>query len=77
MAYLTACGSTPPPLTVSKPVYLKAPEALLTCAGEPQVPGPKDDDNTLANFVLDLKASGADCRGKLLAVKGLQDKEPQ
>ena len=49
------------------------PPALLTCAQAPPAPDlatPRWDE-VLANWILDLGAAGADCRGKLRAVGGI------
>jgi len=46
------------------------PDSLLSCRDEPAVPG-QVDDSALAEWVVDLVEAGADCRGKLRAVRGL------
>ncbi len=66
---LTACSGPPVPVVVRPAV----PPGLLACASQPPVPnlaGPRWD-LSLALFIVDLSAAGADCRAKLAAVAGL------
>lgn len=67
-APLAACAAAPIPAPVA--VRPHVPPALLTCAGEP--PPPEAPTlRTYAYWVLDVRAAGAECRGKLREVRGL------
>lgn len=49
-------------------------DAELTCSGEPTAPSPKPGstrvrESQVANYILDLREAGADCRDKLGVAK--------
>lgn len=62
---LTACAG--PAVLVRQEV----PEALLSCQEAPAPPEGAYADPDLALWIVDLAASGEDCRSKLTAVRGL------
>lgn len=49
-------------------VRLEVPPSLLTCA-PPPVPRPVETQKDVALLIVDLAEAGADCRGKLAAVR--------
>ncbi len=58
---LTGCAKVP---------AVTVPDSLLTCRDEPRLAG-QVNDPMLGEFIIDLVEAGADCRGKLRAVRGL------
>lgn len=46
------------------------PDALTHCQAEPVVPAERNDE-TVANYVVDLATAGRDCRAKLAGVRGV------
>lgn len=60
---LAACGSSRERVQIAVP-----PAQYLTCKAEPAVPASLTDA-TVAAFIVDLRGAGADCRGKLKAVR--------
>lgn len=58
---LTACAKAP---------AVVVPDSLLNCRDEPRLVG-QVNDPLLGEFIIDLVEAGADCRGKLRAVRGL------
>ncbi len=61
--FLSACGSNRSRVEIVVP-----PAQYLTCKAEPAVPASLTDA-TVAAFIVDLRGAGADCRGKLKAVR--------
>jgi len=53
---------------------IKPPASLLTCAAETPVPE-VIDDNTLAQFIIDLRGAGQDCRSKVTGIKEFFDRQ--
>ncbi len=49
---------------------MTVPDSLLVCRDEPRLAG-QVNDPLLAEFIIDLVEAGADCRGKLRAVRGM------
>lgn len=60
---LSGCGNNRPRVEIATP-----PAHYLTCKAEPAVPASLTDA-TVAAFIVDLRGAGADCRGKLKAVR--------
>lgn len=58
---LTGCAKAP---------AVTVPDSLLVCRDEPRLAG-QVNDPALGEFIIDLVEAGADCRGKLRAVRGL------
>lgn len=58
---LTGCAKAP---------AVTVPDSLLVCRDEPRLAG-QINDPLLGEFIIDLVDAGADCRGKLRAVRGL------
>jgi len=58
---LTGCAKAP---------AVTVPDSLLVCSDEPRLAG-QVNDPMLGEFIVDLVEAGADCRGKLRAVRGL------
>jgi len=58
---LTGCAKAP---------AVTVPDSLLVCRDEPRLAG-QVNDPMLGEFIVDLVEAGADCRGKLRAVRGL------
>lgn len=54
--YLTACAT---------PQLPEVPTPLATCQPEPAPPASLVMDSDLTDWILDLRAAGADCRSKL------------
>lgn len=63
--FLTACAPT------ETPAHLSVPAPLLTCAAEPEAPAAGTGDRELADWILDLRSAGSDCRTKLNEVGGI------
>lgn len=55
--------------TTSRTVSPAVPDALLTCAAEPQPPTDTSNSRKVAIYIVDLHDAGEDCRSKLGAVK--------
>ena len=66
---LAGCAT---PRTVVVPLADQVPASLLTCAPRP-VPGRADRQSDVARYVVELDVAGADCRRKILAIKGIVD----
>lgn len=49
---------------------MTVPDSLLVCRDEPRL-AYQVNDPMLGEFIIDLVKAGADCRGKLRAVRGL------
>jgi len=62
LACLASCGKD---VIVER---VPVPDRFLTCAAEPAPPA-EDTDKAVANFIVDLLESGADCRSKVAAIK--------
>ena len=65
---LTGCGGN------SRVEVVKPPIAWMTCMPEPSVPEVVDDDG-VANFIIDLREAGADCRSKIVGIKEFFDRQ--
>ena len=65
---LAACA-TPQAVVVRQEV----PPAMLACQAAPPPPPPTADDQALALWLVDMAASGEDCRNRLRHVKELLD----
>jgi PBP1b-binding outer membrane lipoprotein LpoB len=50
------------------------PKSVLTCAAEPIADGVKSNADA-AEYIIDIRAAGRDCRRKLKAVRGLIESE--
>jgi hypothetical protein len=59
--FLNACGN-------NRPQVIKPPIERLQCVEEPSVPVDVTDD-TVAQFIIDLRGAGQDCRSQLLWVR--------
>jgi len=59
--FWTGCAKAP---------AVTVPDSLLVCRDEPRLAG-QVNDPLLGEFIIDLVEAGADCRGKLRAVRGL------
>jgi len=71
-AVLTGCAETTDPGMRVVEVRPEVPSSLLSCQPAPEPPPPESGtQRDVARFVLDLAEAGADCRGKLGAVRGL------
>lgn len=66
--FLTACDHN------SRVEVIKPPIEWMTCSAEPPVPEVIDDDG-VANFIIDLRAAGADCRSKIVGIKEFFDRQ--
>jgi predicted trehalose synthase len=67
---LTACASAPPEVVIVRE-WRPLPAYLLTCPGEPAVPGPSATQADVAAWVLRLAESGERCREALAALATL------
>ena len=74
-ALLSGCASDPPPL-VTEVKYLRqeVPKSLLDCSAQPAPPA-ITSQRDVALYMLDLAEAGEDCRGKLMAVRGMVTRE--
>lgn len=63
LAFLTGCGKE----TV-RVEYVPVPAKWLTCDAEPAPPA-GNTDKEVANFIVSLIASGADCRNSVARIK--------
>jgi hypothetical protein len=73
-AVLTGCAATTDPEVRVVEVRPEVPASLLSCQPEPEPPE-SGTQRDVARFVLDLAEAGADCRGKLNAVRGMLDED--
>jgi hypothetical protein len=67
---LTALLFAPFWMGCAKAPAVTVPDSLLVCRDEPRLAG-QINDPLLGEFIIDLVEAGADCRGKLRAVRGL------
>ncbi len=67
---LTALLFAPFWMGCAKAPAVTVPDSLLVCRDEPRLAG-QINDPMLGEFIIDLVEAGADCRGKLRAVRGL------
>jgi hypothetical protein len=72
---LTACATPQEPVEriVRIPQPISPPAVLLRCQSAPKAPGGAYTQADVAEFILDLSEAGADCRGKLAAVRRYVD----
>ena len=70
MLVLTALLFAPFWMGCAKAPAVTVPDSLLVCRDEPRLAG-QVNDPLLGEFIIDLVEAGADCRGKLRAVRGL------
>ncbi len=58
---------------------IKPPSEWMVCKDEPFAPliteADVEGDDKLAQFLIDLRESGADCRSKVLAIKEFFDRQ--
>jgi len=78
---LAACASKlappVPPVVVRKELVPQPiPGDLLTCAPQPEKPGESATQRDVGQFIIDLAAAGADCRGKVAAVREIVRSAP-
>ena len=75
LLFLTACAATselsPRVVTEVKVERVQLPAALRACDGAPSVPQPPVTQRVLAGYVVDLVATGDDCRNKLNQINAL------
>lgn len=73
LALLTGCGRTT--VTLIKIDRLTPPDALLTCADQPEPPAGTLTQAGVAGYIVSALDAGEDCRQKLGAVKKWADEQ--
>lgn len=68
---VAACGDQQPVVKLVPAAGPTIPDSLLTCPDSPTVPDEEATQADVGRYVLDLYEVGAECRGKLGAVRSI------